>query len=284
MSFVAAAIGGSSALSMGGSIFGGLMGSSAEKKRAAAIAQAGNQGADSILAAIKSANTQASDYNHMAREDLSPFRNYGVQAGNTLASLLMGGGNVQQALKASPLFNFQSQLGTQQLNQQLAARGLYGSGAGLQTLAQFNNQLVGNEGQNLFDRLFSLTQLGAGSAGQMAGLTNQTGLQTAQNILSGSTDAANLRFNALTGAAQARSNATQMLGQMGQSLFDTAAGGINQGINYSLYQPLLNGLSGGGGGIGAGSQKTTAPEDIAFNYGGMTQGSGGYLPFSMTGG
>src|SRR5688572_22810921 len=82
---------GGGAMNMGGTIFGGLFGSSAEEERAAAIRAAGNQGADDILRATKSANATSKEYLNMARGDLSPFRGYGVQAGNTLASLLMGG-------------------------------------------------------------------------------------------------------------------------------------------------------------------------------------------------
>ena len=239
MSFVAVAIGGSAALSAGGSIFGGLMGSSAEKKRANAIRQAGETGSADILKAVADANAKAGQMNDVARGDLSPFRDMGVRAGTSLTDLLLGGGDVGSMLKASPLFNFQSKMGTQAINQQLAARGLYGSGAGLQTLSQFNDQLVGEEGQRLVDRLFNLTGLGANSAGQMASMTSNMGQFMGGNIYNGGVNAANMRYNATVGQANALANSQQMLGQMGQSLFDTAAGGLMQYGNFKMTQPFI---------------------------------------------
>ena len=239
MSFVAAAMAGSAGLSMGGSIFGGLMGSSSEKKRANAIRQAGETGSADILKAVADANAKAGQMNDVARGDLSPFRTLGVNAGNSLAALLMGGGDVGAMLKASPLFNFQSKMGTQAINQQLAARGLYGSGAGLQTLSQFNDQLVGEEGQRLVDRLFNMTQLGQNSATNMASMTNNMGQFMGGNIYNGGVNAANMRYNATVGQANALANSQNMLGQMGQSLFDTAAGGLSQIGNYKMNMPFI---------------------------------------------
>ncbi len=282
MSFVALAIGGGTAMSAGGSIFSGLMGSSAAKKQAAAIRQAGDVGANSILQAVTDANAKAGQMNDVARGDLSPFRDMGVRAGTSLTDLLMGGGNVGSMLKASPLFNFQSQMGTQAINRQLAARGLYGSGAGLQTLSQFNDQLVGEEGQRLVDRLFNMTQLGQNSATNMASMTSSMGQFMGGNIFNGGLNAANMRYNGTVGQANALANSQQMLGKMGQSLFDTAAGGLSQFGNFQMMQPILNGLMSGNGNS-AGSQKTRGPEDILFNYGDTT-GSSGAFPFSMTGG
>jgi len=239
MSFVATAMAGSTALSMGGSIFGGLMGSSAEKKRAAAIRQAGDAGSADILKAVADANAKAGQMNDVARGDLSPFRAMGVRAGTSLTDLLLGGGDVGAMLKASPLFNFQSKMGTQAINRELAARGLYGSGAGLQTLSQFNDQLVGEEGQRLVDRLFNLTGLGANLAGQMASMTSNMGQFMGGNIYNGGLNAANMRYNAAVGSANAAANSQQMLGQMGQSLFDTVGSGLMQYGNYKMNQPFI---------------------------------------------
>lgn len=234
MSFVAAGLtmGAGAAMGMGGSIFGGLMGSSAEKKRAAAMQAAGNEGADAILKGIDLANAKAGEFNQTARGDLSPFRQFGVDAGNTLTNLLFGGGDVSKVLQASPLFQFQSKMGAQNINRELAARGLYGSGAGLQTLQQFNDQLVGEEGQRLVDRLFNLTNLGANSANSMAQLTTQTGGSMADRIFGGRNAAAQLRYDATVGAANARSNAQQMIGQMGQSV-------LQQGGNFLANLPMM---------------------------------------------
>lgn len=240
MAWVAAAMAGGSALQMGGSIFGGLFGSSAEKKRAAAIQAAGRQGAADIQAAVKGGVAEGNAKLDTARGDLSPFAGYGKQAGDSLMSLLLGGQTPAQLLKASDLFNFQSDLGSRNINRELSARGLYGSGAGLETLQRFNDQLVGEEGQRMFDRLFGVTQLGEGAAGSMADMTNRTGLTLADMIFKGGTVAANLRYDSAVGAAGARSNATQMLGQMGQQLFGQAGQGLMQYGDYQLNKPFMD--------------------------------------------
>lgn len=278
MSFVATAMIGGSALSAGGSIFSGLMGSSAAKKQAEAIRLAGERGATDILGAVDKSNATAREFNDTARGDLSPFRQFGVDAGNSLTQLLFGGGDVANMLKASPLFNFQSKMGTQNINQQLAARGLYGSGAGLQALSQFNDQLVGEEGQRLTDRLFNLTQLGANAGNSMASLTNQTGLNMSNNIFSGGVDAANMRFNASLGSAQQRSNATNMIGQMGQSVLGQFG---NLAANYPMINSNMNlnnaiMQSFGGGGSGGGSNYSNA-----LTSSGLT-GLEGLARFGMT--
>lgn len=240
MTWVAAAVGGGSALQMGGSIFSGLFGSSAEKKRAAAIEAAGQQGATDILNAVKGGVAEGNAKLDMARGDLSPFRGYGVQAGDSLMSLLLGGKTPAQLLKASDLFNFQSDLGSRNINRELSARGLYGSGAGLETLQRFNDQLVGEEGQRLVDRLFGVTQLGQGAAGSMADMTNRTGNSLADMIYGGGVKAASLRYDSAVGAAGARSNATQMLGQMGKDLFGQVGDGLMQYGSYKLYKPQID--------------------------------------------
>lgn len=240
MAWVAAAIGGGTALQMGGSIFGGLLGSSAERRRATAIRAAGERGVADIESAVRGGVAEGNAKLDMARGDLSPFRNMGVEAGTTLADLLMGRKTPSGMLKASDLFNFQSEQGTRNINRELAARGMYGSGAGLETLARFNDQLVGEEGQRLVDRLFGLTQLGANSAGNMASITNQTGNMLANMIYGGGVDAANMRYNATVGAANARSNAGQMIGQMGQSLFNQAGQGLMQYGNYAAQKPMID--------------------------------------------
>lgn len=231
---------GGGAANIGGTIFGGLFGSSAEKKRAAAIQAAGEQGVRDINAAVKGGVAEGNAKLGMARGDLSPFRDIGVEAGTTLADLLMGRRTPAGMLKASDLFNFQSDLGSRNINRELAARGLYGSGAGLETLARFNDQLVGEEGQRLVDRLFNLTGVGANAAGNMASFTNSTGNTLANMIYGGGVEAANLRYNSTVGAANARSNATQMLGQMGQNIFSQVGNGLTQYGNFQLTKPIID--------------------------------------------
>lgn len=240
---------GGGAANIGGSLFGGLFGSSAEKKRAAAIREAGQVGATSINKTVKRANTRAQEGLDMARGDLSPFREFGVQAGTTLTDLLLGGGNARNLLQSSDLFNFQSEIGSRNINRELAARGLYGSGAGLETLARFNNQLVAEEGQRLTDRLFSLTGLGATSAGNMANLTEGNSRYQAGNIYQGGVEAANMIYNSTVGAANATANGNRMLADMGQNIFQGVGQGLQQYGNFMLNKPILNSLITSNGGI-----------------------------------
>lgn len=240
MAWVAAAMAGGSALQMGGSVFGGLFGASAERKRAAAIRQAGETGAQGILNAGKSANTQIDTQLGVARGDLSPFRGFGVDAGNSLMSLLIGGRSPSQFLQESDLFKFQSDLGSRNINRELASRGLYGSGAGLETLARFNNQLVGEEGQRMVDRLFNLTNLGAGAASTMGQMTNNAGMQQGQNIFNSGIEAANMRYNSTVGAANARAQANHMLAGMGKDLFGQAGQGLMQYGNFMANKPMMD--------------------------------------------
>lgn len=231
---------GSAALGMGGSIFGGLFGASAARKQAERMRQAGDQSIGMINTSVTQANEKAAAFNETARGDLAPFRQFGVDAGNTLTSLLFGGGDVTNTLKASPLFNFQSELGSRNINRELAARGLYGSGAGLETLARFNDQLVGEEGQRLTDRLFGLTQLGQGAATNMASITSNTGNSMADRIFSGGVTAANTFYNSRVGAAQQQANATNILGQMGSNLFSQAGQGVMQYGNFMMNKPIID--------------------------------------------
>lgn len=246
MSFIAAAIAGSTALNMGGSIFGGLFGSSASKNQARALREAGEVAATDVIGYMRGANKVAREFSDVARADLSPFRGYGVQAGDTLASMLFGGRNLDDVLKESSLFRFQSDLGSRNINRELSARGLYGSGAGLETLARFNNQLVAEEGQRFVDRLFNLTNLGANTASTMAQGALYTGDRISGNTLQAGSAAANYRFNALSGAAGAQADATRSIGQMGQSLFNAAGNGLMQYGNFQLQKPILDSLIGGG--------------------------------------
>lgn len=254
--------GGGQLMQMGGTLFGGLFGSSAERKRAAAIREAGSVGASEILNAGKSANAQIDTQLGVARGDLSPFRGFGVDAGNSLMSLLIGGRSPSQFLQESDLFKFQSDLGSRNINRELASRGLYGSGAGLETLARFNNQLVGEEGQRMVDRLFNLTNLGAGSASTMGQMTNNAGMQQGQNIFNSGIEAANMRYNSTVGAANARAQANHMLAGMGQNLFGQAGQGLMQYGNFMANKPFMDQSlamlqkmtgSGGGGGMTGGN-------------------------------
>lgn len=216
MGVMAAAVVGAAAIGAGGSIFSGIMGASGASKSASAVRYSADKAAE-----------VAREFDTKARADLQPFRDLGVQAGGKLSSLLSGGQGLDAMLQESSLFKFQSELGTRDINRQLSARGLYGSGAGLETLARFNNQLVGEEGNRLFDRLFNVTTLGANAAARQATNTSATGQSLAQNEL-----------NAGLGIGQARLNEGASLASIGTGVARAAQGGINNYVGYQMNAPI----------------------------------------------
>lgn len=232
MGVIAAGVVGGAALGAGGSIISGMFGASASKQQAAAIRYSADKGAETVLQMDK-----------LARKDLAPFRQFGVDAGNQLMRLLLGNNsNVVDLTKASPLFQFQSELGMRNLNRELASRGLFGSGAGLETLQRFNNQLVGEEADRMFGRLFNVTSLGESAAARMGTNSLQAGQAAGNTYLQGGMAAA--------GAAAA---GTRAMGQGIAGGLDALAGGFNQYAQYQMYKPLFDRLGMAGSGVGGGT-------------------------------
>lgn len=215
MAIIGGAIIGTAAL--GGSIFSGIFGSSAAKKQAEAIGQA-------ALVAERTALTLDS----RARQDLAPFRDLGVESADIIGKILRGEVSLDDVLGKSSIFKWQQSEGERALNRQLSLRGLGGSGAGLETLARFNNELVANEGQRYWDRLFNVTTLGSNAAARTATNTTQTG-QTLAGI------------QAQTGVAgaQAQGDVYRSIGTIGQGISQFGAN-IGGGI---MYKPLLENMS-----------------------------------------
>lgn len=221
---IALAIGGGALVGAAGSIFGGIMGSNASKRQAQAIEFAAREGSKTAL-----------ELDNRARADLQPFRDAGVKASDTIMSLLSGKGNLDDILKESSLFKFQSELGSRNINRELSARGLYGSGAGLESLARFNNQLVAEEGGRLFDRFSGVADRGANAAARMASNTAQTGVSLA-----------NMQTQAGIARGQAIGDAGRSIAGIGQGVANAVGGGIGQYAQYQLLAPLLNKASSGG--------------------------------------
>jgi hypothetical protein len=156
------------------------------------------------------------------RADIAPFREYGITAGNTLMGMLTGQTDPSAVLKASPLYQFQSELGQRDISRALAARGLNYSGAGMETLARFTNQLVSEEGERFYNRLFNLTALGENAAAKMGTNTVALGGQ----LMSG---------QAQLGMQQANIQG-QLYGNIGSTLR-----GIGQDIaQYPAYKAGMN--------------------------------------------
>lgn len=216
-------MGGATALQAGGSIFSGIMGKSAAKKQAEAIKAAQNEAAHNIRA-----------YSANANAELAPWRTRGNEAGQTLADLLSGKLDPNAVLKASSLFKFQEQEGSIALNRELKARGLYGSGAGLESLRKFENQLVGEEGQRQYDRLFQQSE-----QGRVAATTMSANDMNAGNAL------ANINLQGGMAIGQANAQGQNAFGQGISGAMNAVAGGGMQYMNYKMLEPILAQLGGG---------------------------------------
>ncbi len=216
---------GSTALEAGASIFSGIMGKSAAKKQA-----------EAIRIAQEKARGAVEKYTAQAKGELRSFRERGDTAGTTLADLLSGKLDPNTVLKASSLFKCQEQEGSTAINRELKARGLYGSGAGLESLRKFENQLVGEEGQRQYDRLFQLSEQGRMAGAQIAGLDSVAGGQIAEIEMKGGV----ARGNAIAGGDQA-------FAQGISGAVNAVAGGGMQYMNYKMLEPILSRLGGSKG-------------------------------------
>ena len=215
-------LGGATALQAGSSIFSGIMGKSAAKKQA-----------EAIRIAQEKAKGAVEKYNDKAAGELRSFRERGDTAGGLLADLLTGKVDPDSVIKASSLFKFQEQEGSKAINRELKARGLYGSGAGLESLRKFENQLVGEEGQRQYDRLFQLSEQGRMAGSQIAGLDSTAGATMADILMKGGV----AQSNAIAAGDQAfTQGVTGAMNAVGE-------GGM-QYMNYEMLKPILAKMGG----------------------------------------
>lgn len=198
-----------SALVSGGvSLVGGLLSSGAAKDAASTQAGAANRAADLSMEQYR-----------QTREDLAPYRAYGVASGgelsNRLKQLTTPFNPTMADLEATPGYQFARSQGLQAVQNANAAKGLGISGAALKGAANFATGLADNTYKtqfdidqanktNAFNKLMSMTTLGANAANQ----TGQLGTQAAQNAGNSLSAGANASAagtigatNALTGAA-----------------------------------------------------------------------------------
>jgi hypothetical protein len=113
---------------------------------------------EAIKRAQAEARGVATQYNEKAQSWLKPFQD--GKANQSLSEILAGKVNLDDMVRTSSLFKFQQETGSWDINRQLRARGLYGSGAGLETLAKFENQLLGEVGELYMGELFQLSNSG----------------------------------------------------------------------------------------------------------------------------
>ena len=218
-----------SGLIAGGSILGGLFGAKASTDAADTQAQAANN------AAMLQYQQQQQN-----RDDLSPYRQFGQNAGtllnNKLTDLSQPFNPDQATLEATPGYKWNLSQGLQSVQNAAAAKGLGISGAALKGAANFATGLADNTLQtqynidqgnktNAFNKLLETMKVGANAANQTA----QSGTQTAQNAGQYSTSAGAANAAGTVGAANA------------------LTGGVNSAVNNYMNYNLLNKLTSGGG-------------------------------------
>lgn len=208
-------------LKVGGSIVGGILGSSASKKAAKAQEQLSREG---LALQERMFNRQI--------ELQEPFRQSGLTAQNQILQLLgIGGdqaapgyGSLAQPFGMSqfqqdPGYAFRQSEGMKALERSAAARGGLLSGSTMKGIQRFGQDLASQEYQNAFNRyqveranrlnpLQSLMGSGQSSANVLTGAAGQYG-QAGANTLSNIGD---IRASSYMGSANALSNALSDIG------------------------------------------------------------------------
>ena len=170
-------------------------------------------------------------------------------------------------MEASPLYKFQEELGSRNINRELAARGLYNSGAGLETIRQFQSQLGAEESDRQFNRLFGLLGIGANATSAYTGAATGTTQAQGNLALQGGQAAA----QGIQGASAANAAGLNAIG-------NATSGLVNTGVQYSLYSQLINRLPGQNG-IGQDASLYNMSQGIAANNYGL--GSPGGNAFGL---
>jgi hypothetical protein len=191
-----------------------------------AVVGAGSQmmAADKAAGAQRDAANQANarlqgQYDQM-REDLSPFRQVGVNAllqlENRLPTLAQPIEMDQAALEKTPGYQFTKTQGLKAVQNAAAARGLGASGSAMKGAATFATGLADQTYRNQFDmaninqtnaynRLMGLVTQGQNSAAQTGSMGNQLAGQQSQNMV-GAGDAQAAAYNKMGTAAQGAAN------------------------------------------------------------------------------
>jgi hypothetical protein len=258
-------------LSLIGNIIGGFMNSSAANNAANTLVNGATQAQNTLKQQQGSAIDALKAAAGSETAGAAPYTSLGGGTANSLATLLMPGGALTQGYgsfsaptaaqaAATPGYQFQLSQGLQALNNSAAATGgLVGGNAmkGIEDYAQglastnyqnaFNNSLASystnfntfNTGQNnLFNRLFGSTQLGAGTQNSLnsllqsgAGMQSNVDLSTGAEIAQQQNNAAAARASGIIGSTNAWTNSLGNIFNMGQSFL-----GSQQGAGSMLNQ------------------------------------------------
>lgn len=226
---IASAILGAGALSTGGSIFSGILGSNAAQTAAQ----------DQLQAAQLASQTQLGIFNQ-TQANLAPYNTAGQSALSQLAGLfgLGPGGSgpnastasaATSALQSYPGYQFGLQQGQNQLNATAAAQGQYLSGSQLQAAQQYGqNYALQNAWNPYVSQLSSIAGLGENAAAT----TGQIGANTGQGV-------------AQTQLAAGQAAASGAVGST-NALTSGLTSGLSTGLNSALLAGLLQNQQQGG--------------------------------------
>jgi len=232
MSWIAAAIVASAAIGAGSAYLSGKAGSSAAESASQTSAAATKYAADLQYKLGEEALGLEKPFYESAYRLLPSAEAAGLAAYKEYPEMLA----MATDYKTSPLTQLQLQGTTDQLNNALAARGLYNSGAGMQAISGATQNIMANQEQNQWNRLTQLYGLGTGTTTMnMGGQAAANAAGTASNL---GTGLANTYMQGAGIQAQAQLSAGQSTANMYQNMGGLAMG-LGQGALYS------QGLQGG---------------------------------------
>lgn len=233
----------SDVLKVGGSIVGGVLGSSASKKAARTQEQLSREGL-ALQREMFEKQTALQE----------PFRQGGMTAQNQILQLLGIGGDANapgygslaksfgtDQFQQDPGYAFRQSEGMKALERSAAARGGLLSGSAMKGIQRFGQDLASQEYQNAFNRyqveraarlnpLQSLMGSGQSSANVMTGTAGQFG-QTGANTLSNIGD---IRASGYVGSANALTNALSGIGNYFADKDTLAAINKSPSVNLKL--------------------------------------------------
>ena len=151
-----------------------------------------------------------------------PFRQSGINALNKIES-----GDVMGEM--DPSYSFRFQEGLKALDRQAAARGGLISGGALKAAQRYGQEFASNEFGNAYNRLASRAGFGQTATSNMGAAAGTFGMNAGNNMMAG----ANARASGYVGGANA------------------LTGGLNQYLNYTQNQNLMNRLLPQAGGSSA---------------------------------
>ena len=234
-----------------GSVFGPIVSLATSAAARSSARSAANKARRVQVRALAEGLAQQKQLYEQGRTDLAPYRAVGPGALNYLSSAAEGA--------TSPLYQLQLEDSEKAINRALAARGLFGSGVGIEALGSNARRLAASEAEARFGRNVRLAGIG-----QQAVATSAGGGQALSQSISD-----NYRYIGATGA-----NAALARGQAGVDFAGAANQAIQGGLsNYYTQQragqpSYFSQFFGGGG--------TAGNIGSAFAGGGTAGGGLGY--------